>query len=416
MATINTTDAVGVLYISYDGMTDNLGQSQVIPYLQGLSKRGFTIHILSCEKSAMFEKREKHISSILKKSGIYWHPIQYTAKPPIISTLYDLHKLQNEAIQIVSNPGNNIQLLHCRSYISAHIGAICQKKFKLPWIFDMRGFWADERAEGGLWNTSKMVYKWVYNYFKNVEKQFVANASHIISLTENGANEIRTWDAYKKAGKPITVIPCCADLNLFKYTNTREKSLRQSLRITDENFVLSYLGSFGTWYMTEEMFDFFKVVHQKNDKAIFLCLTPDSPDKLESIAIRKDIPVSALRILRVNREDVPAYASLSDWSVFFIKPVYSKKASSPTKMGELLSLGIPLVCNSNVGDVDAIMENCQTGFVVNDFSNDEYELIANKILSTHEIDRNALRSVAEKYYSLENGVNLYESTYNSIVK
>ena len=82
-------ESTGVLYISYDGMTDNLGQSQVIPYLQGLSKKGYSIHLLSCEKPANFEKRQNHISKLLQKSGIVWHPIQYTAKPPVISTLYD---------------------------------------------------------------------------------------------------------------------------------------------------------------------------------------------------------------------------------------------------------------------------------------------------------------------------------------
>ena len=32
-----------VLYISYDGMTDALGQSQVLPYLCGLAQRGVII-------------------------------------------------------------------------------------------------------------------------------------------------------------------------------------------------------------------------------------------------------------------------------------------------------------------------------------------------------------------------------------
>jgi len=38
-----------ILYVSYDGMTDSLGQSQVIPYLTEISKNGYDIHILSAE-------------------------------------------------------------------------------------------------------------------------------------------------------------------------------------------------------------------------------------------------------------------------------------------------------------------------------------------------------------------------------
>ena len=409
------TQQSGILYISYDGMTDNLGQSQVIPYLEGLAKFGYAIHILSCEKPQLYEKRKSHISRLLQKSGITWHPLMYTAKPAVISTLYDLHKMQNEAVKLIRNQENNIQLLHCRSYISAHVGCYCQKKFGIPWIFDMRGFWADERVEGGIWNTSKFVYRQVYQYFKNIEKTFIENASAIISLTENGANEIRSWKAYQIHKNPISVIPCCADLRLFMRNDKKAATLRKSLHIDDNCFVLSYLGSFGTWYMTEEMFDFFKVVYEKNNNAIFLCITPDNPDKLDSMAIRKDIPRDALRVVKANREDVPAYISLSDWSLFFIKPVYSKKASSPTKMGELLSVGIPLVCNAGVGDVDTIMKDCPQGFVIKDYTQAEYESVAEHMLATTNVDSAALHSVAEKYYSLEKGVEAYHSVYETIL-
>ena len=51
--------ATQVLYISYDGMTDSLGQSQVIPYLKGLSKKGYQFTIISCEKKENFEQNKE---------------------------------------------------------------------------------------------------------------------------------------------------------------------------------------------------------------------------------------------------------------------------------------------------------------------------------------------------------------------
>ena len=56
MDEITTTNSMfegkskNILYLSYDGMTDPLGQSQVLPYLIGLTKEGFTFHIISFEK------------------------------------------------------------------------------------------------------------------------------------------------------------------------------------------------------------------------------------------------------------------------------------------------------------------------------------------------------------------------------
>lgn len=406
-----------VLYISYDGMTDNLGQSQVIPYLIGLQKRGYRIHILSCEKPQVFAHRNNHIAKLLQKNSIEWYPIPYTAKPAVISTLYDIKQLQREAIQIIRN--HNVQLIHCRSYIAAQVGLYCKKKFNIPWIFDMRGFWADERIDGGIWNMKNPVFKSIYRHFKQLEKKYIAQSSHIISLTNAGKHEIETWKIHKKYPTPITVIPCCADLEHFNNTRISKQKLdelRTSLSIPASHFVLSYLGSFGTWYMTDEMFDFFKVLIDTQSNAIFLCITPDSPHALEKIARKKQIPLSALRIVKANREDVPLYASLSNWSIFFIKPLYSKKASSPTKMGELLGLGIPLVCNAGVGDVDTIMQDCTQGYVISNYNSQEYARTIDSMFTHTITNTQQLHNVACSYYSLQKGIEAYEGVYRAVLK
>ena len=49
-----------VLFISYDGMTDPLGQSQVLPYLTHLVRLNYEIHILSTEKSENFLNNKVH--------------------------------------------------------------------------------------------------------------------------------------------------------------------------------------------------------------------------------------------------------------------------------------------------------------------------------------------------------------------
>ena len=39
-----------VLYLSYDGALDPLGQSQVVPYVIGLASLGFRMRLISFEK------------------------------------------------------------------------------------------------------------------------------------------------------------------------------------------------------------------------------------------------------------------------------------------------------------------------------------------------------------------------------
>src|ERR1700733_8371516 len=82
-----------VLYISYDGMTDQLGQPQVIPYLAALSRRASAITILSVEKKERMTKGETMIRELLAKHGISWEYLLFSKRPPLLSKWYDQQKL-----------------------------------------------------------------------------------------------------------------------------------------------------------------------------------------------------------------------------------------------------------------------------------------------------------------------------------
>jgi glycosyltransferase involved in cell wall biosynthesis len=239
-------------------------------------------------------------------------------------------------------------------------------------------------------------------------------ADAIVSLTENAKSEIHSWPGFQQV--PITVIPCCADLEFFSYQNVNQQEvdkLRTELGFKPEDFILSYLGSLGTWYMLEEMLDFYVVLQSKVKQAKFLFVSADEPQLVLNSAIKKGIDSKNIVIRKAKRNEVPIYCSLSSVSIFFILPKYSKKASSPTKMGELMSLGIPIICNGNVGDVANILNDGGVGAVVNNFTSSDY-------LATVEIIPNLLKKpaqqnyeVAQKYYSLDNGVSLYNGIYRS---
>src|SRR5215218_3698063 len=83
-----------VLYLSYTGMTDPLGQSQVLPYLNGLSKTGkYKFVLVSFEKAKNFAQLGAFIKAYCQKAGIIWHPLSYTAKPPVWSTFKDVQRM-----------------------------------------------------------------------------------------------------------------------------------------------------------------------------------------------------------------------------------------------------------------------------------------------------------------------------------
>ena len=58
------------IFISYDGLTDPLGQSQILPYMIGLSSKGYEITILRCEKKDVFDKNRALIEASCKEAKI----------------------------------------------------------------------------------------------------------------------------------------------------------------------------------------------------------------------------------------------------------------------------------------------------------------------------------------------------------
>jgi len=395
-------------------MTDPLGQSQVIPYLAGLSAKGHDFFLISCEKKAATSLEHIAIAQLLKQNNIRWFPLSYTSKPPVISTLLDLRNINNLAYKIIKK--QKIETVHCRSYIAALIGLKMKNKYGVKFIFDMRGFWPDERVNGKLWNIKNPLHKLIYNYFKEKENKFLVNADQIISLTENAKNEMLKW---KLSCRPLSiqVIPCCTDLNLFNRNNIDENkkaTWRNKLNITEDNFVLSYLGSIGTWYLLDEMLDFFKVLISKKRNSIFLVITGESPQHIIGAAKKKNIPEEKIIIRESARNEVPELLSLSHISIFFIKPAYSKMASSPTKMGEIMGMGIPLICNSNIGDTDEILTNTDAGLIINEFNCTEYTNTVEKLDILLHTDPDKIRNVAKKYFSLDEGIEKYNLIYKKL--
>ncbi|MCB0395432.1 MAG: glycosyltransferase [Flavobacteriales bacterium] len=401
-----------ILYLSYDGMLDPLGQSQVIPYIQGLVRKGHAITLISFEKKQL-RHGEVAMREYLAASGIDWVPLNYRNKLPVLSTLGNVRRLVRKTRDICEYKG--IQAVHCRSYIPLIAGLKMKQERKLFLVFDMRGFYADERAEGGLWKRSNPIYNAIYKYFKKVEKQGIAQADHIVSLT-TAARVIMERDWMEARKVPVSVIPCCADPNVFTTSveEPRIKAWKNKLDIPDDHFVLGYLGSIGTWYMLDEMLAFFKVLLEKRSNAVFLFISPDPPSLILSEGVKHGIPADRIRVQRLTRNEVAEAIHVFDLSIFFIRPVFSKKASSPTKMGELLNAGIPIITNAGVGDVDQVYEEAFNLKPVMTFTESAYHEALENLDHLLDQDPEHLRETALRHFSLEQGIEAFDRIYCSL--
>lgn len=390
-----------------------MGQSQVIPYVIGLAKAGYQITLLSTEKPDKYKLHNERIRKLLSDNGIKWEYIFYTKKPPLVSKLYDLIKLKAKADEL--HRKNKYALVHCRSYVSADAGLLLKKKYGVKFLFDMRGFWVDERVDGGIWNLNNPVYKVLFKRYKKKEKAFIENADAIISLTNAGKKEMMKWESY--SNQTIDVIPCSADFELFSLTDEKIKSAsRKKLQVNENDFVLSYLGSIGTWYMLDEMLRFFLLLKKKKTNAKFLFITNGEHNLIKAKANQLGVNENDLVLTSGARAEVPLLVKASDMSISFIKACYSKLSSSPTKLGELLAMGVPVVCNSGVGDVKETVESTLGGIVIDDFNDSSFEKAIDKIGDAIKVQPSEIRKRAFEIYDLQKAQEHYVSVYKRLLK
>lgn len=354
------------------------------------------------------------VTEIFNQHGIGWTPLKFSSRPPGLSKVFDIYNIKKAARRL--HKQNRFHIVHCRSYISSFAGLELKRRFGVTFVFDMRGFWADERVEGNIWKLSNPFFRLTYNYFKKREKDFFSQADAVVSLTHKGKALIGQIAGEETAAR-TTVIPCCTDLELFSshsISEDQKDKLRGSLELEKDDFVISYLGSIGTWYMTEEMLAFFRRLLVKLPGARFLFITPEDPAFIMQKVRTAGIDTASIRIQKASRKQVPALLSLSDVSIFFIKQVFSKKASSPTKQGEIMSMGIPFITNTQIGDTDQLVKETGVGILIDSFNDDAYDKAIEQIPSLLSLDPAHIRQCAISHFNLENGVNQYHNIYKSL--
>jgi glycosyltransferase involved in cell wall biosynthesis len=393
-----------VLYISFDGLSDPLGQSQILPYLEGLKEKGFSISVLSCEKTERLQKEKDRLDQRLKRSEIGWIHIPYREAGGLFSRYSYYRKLLSLAKKACLR--NRPAFLHCRSYLAALVGLHIRARSGVPFIFDMRGFWADERIDGGIWNKANPVQNLLYNYFKAKEKKMLAAADAIVSLTRNGMKELERKFPKFHIAKRCSVIPCCVDTSVFDPATATSAHMP----IAPDDHLVIYTGSVGTWYYTREMIDCLLVWRSFIPNLKLLILTRDQKALNVILKDYQKEDTDFIKSTSCSYAEVPSYLKLAKASIFFIKPVYSKLASSPTKMAECWSMNLPIITNPGIGDNDHYFIDGRGGTLVHGFTKKDYRNACEEYLHAI-IKKTDYRSIALQNFERSAGVEKYLEIY-----
>lgn len=390
-----------VLYISYDGMMEPLGQSQVLAYLKHLAANR-AIHLVSFEKVEDWsnEIERERITRDISDAGIIWHPLRYHKRPSALATAWDIGVGIVVGLWLIRR--FRLQIIHARSYVASVMALVLKRLTGVKYLFDMRGFWADERVDGGIWPRDGGMYR-VAKWF---ERQFLREADHVVSLTHSAVREIQRFPYLQGCLPPFTVIPTCADLSRFRPHPSNH-----------DGFVLGYVGSAGTWYLFDEVAGCFAQLLKLRPDSRFLIVNRGEHEFIRDRLKVAGIPDAAFELTTASHAEVPMQISKMDAGIFFIRPAFSKQASAPTKLAEFLGCGVPCLSNSGVGDMAEVLEGEGVGVSIADFDSVSVSVGLEGLLKLVTEPRISERCVAasRKHFSLDEGVRRYANVYQQLV-
>ena len=389
-----------VLYISYDGMLEPLGQSQVLAYLERLVA-GHRIHLLSFEKAEDWADvaRRDAIAARIHAAGIEWHPRRYHKRPSALATAYDITIGTLAVLWLVVR--YRVRIVHARSYVAAVMAWVVKMLTGARFLFDMRGFWADERVDGGLWPRDSRMYR-VAKWF---ERSLLLRADHVVSLTHAAVREMERFPYLQGRMPSMSVIRTCADLTRFVPVDP-----------PGGGFVLGYVGSAGTWYLFDAAVASFARLRMLRSDARLLIINRNEHAYICERLAAGGVLMETVELRAAEHADVPVQMARMHAAVFFIKPVFSKQASSPTKFGEFLGCGIPCLANAGVGDMAQILLDDRVGVAIDGFDDAAIDKGLRQLLKLVDTPGIRARCVesAHRHFSLDEGVAFYQAIYESL--
>lgn len=399
-------DLSSVLYLTRNGLLEPLGQSQVYGYLRGLSNH-HKLTVVSFEKAA--DRNDgaavTRMRGLCDAEGIRWLPQKFRSGPfiiaPVLSMLTMLYIGMREVLR------GRARIIHARSYVPAAVALVVKILTGTPFIFDMRALWPEELVESKVVVRGSLLFRAIVW----MEAVCLSHAAATVSLTRAAAAHLHKIYPVALAGKTIDVIPTCADLERFC----------PALPSAQTSTVRTY-GCVGTvisgWFRLNWLADFFEAIALCDPDARFECITKDDPDRVRAVLGRQANVSERLEIYSLSPSLMHEAVNRQTASVMFFVPGLSKLGSCPTRMGEILGCGVPVVVNEGVGDVAEIVRKYRVGIVVEgnkktDVDASIHEL--NLLLQDRELAARC-RNAAVEVFSLEKGIADYHAIYQRIAR
>jgi glycosyltransferase involved in cell wall biosynthesis len=290
------------------------------------------------------------------------------------------------------------------------MAVLLARRLHAPWLFDLRGLLAQEYVDAEHWRRGGLSHR----ITERAERSLLAAADGVVVLTRAIHRELVETGALS-AEAISAVIPCAVDLDEFRPEPSRRALWRHRLGVGDEP-LLVYSGTLGSWYRPSEMIDFWLAAREQVPGLRFLFLTPQVEAARQLVRAR-DLEGQTI-IQSAAPYEVPGCLAACDAGICFLAPVPSKRASTPTKYGEYLGAGLPIVVDAWTGDV-AHLASSDAVITLPRFDAPAYAAAAKTL--AQRLRRGAAATadplaLAAREFALPTAVDRYHHIYRSMVE
>lgn len=403
------------LFVTNDALSGHIGKAQILPYLEGLSASGNTLSCISVEPRASSwdpsgEWKERLAASRIKSHVLHRSDGKYYA----IERFIIPQRLRITLGKVIESASPD--LLHCRSYAPLMAVMSAARRYRLPYIFDMRGFWIDQRVEGGFWNMNSWIWRHLVGRLRAIESKAIGSANAIVTLTRDARDIITARPDYR--GSIIEVIPSSVQTDIFRPLPDGALT-RARLGIKSNSRVIAYLGSAGPLYRTDVVYRLWQAMMDRGTDTSILFIGDHLMEQHADFAAKIGVQLDRTRTFFVKcpHREIPSILSAANIGVSPIIQSFSSLGVSATKSGEYLCCGIPVISNDGVGDIRSVIKDGQNGFVLPDFSDSSIARcveVVTRGLSGRFLPASEISRRASMYFSMDRAVTAYGALYRRL--
>ncbi|MCZ6675713.1 MAG: glycosyltransferase [Candidatus Poribacteria bacterium] len=278
----------------------------------------------------------------------------------------------------------NIDLVHAHSPVLCGFPAFkAAKAQKIPFVYEIRGFWEDSCVQGGKFGPKSFPYK----LSRYLETRLFRKVNAVIAISQHMIDDIvaRGIDAVK-----VYKVPNGVDVNRF-IPLKRDQTLLDKYQL-QECTVIGFIGSFYRFEGLECLIRAIAEIAPKMPQVRLILVGGGEEEKcIQQLTQQLQLTDTVIFVGRVPHTEVLKYDSVMDILVY---PRYSDRTTNlvtPLKPLEAMAMG-KAVIGSDVGGIHELLNNGNEGIL---FQAQNTNDLAEKIM--HLIDDvNARQKLGKK--------------------